>query len=83
MIALIKYNEEKLFTSVVQECRKGKFIYILCEDKKVMTLMRKFLKTFKIPKKRGIYMWKGIIVLSSYVEKEFIKYFDKVIKVDL
>jgi len=83
VIVSIKYNEEKLFTSIVQECRKGKFIYILCEDKKAMLLMKKFLKTFKIPKKRGIYMWKGIIVLSSYIEKEFTKYFDNIIKVDI
>lgn len=81
MISLIKSDLDSIYDKVIKACRKGEFLYLIYSNKKVKKEIKKALKSFKIPFKRGIYMWKGIIIISSSISDEHKSYFDKIYKV--
>jgi hypothetical protein len=70
-----------LYSKVIKPCRKGTFIYLICDNKKVKKLVKDGIKKFKIPFKRGLYTWKGIIVVASSIKDEHKSYFDKIYRV--
>ncbi len=65
---IIKFNsddfEEQLSKVVVSPCRKGNFIYVECSNKKISVRVKKLLKEL-LSYKRGIFTWKGIVVVST------------------
>ena len=50
---------------LIKSCRKGNLVWVTCATKKLRTEISKELKSAKIVNKRGVYMWKGIIILST------------------
>ena len=68
----------KLIIEVAKDCRKGSFIYIVCRKKMFIKKIRETLALFRIVNKRGIYTYKGIVVIDLKYRKDFIKYFNKV-----
>jgi len=70
----------KQIQPVIKRCRKGSFVYIICRKKKHTTMLKKVLPIFRITNKRGIYTYKGIIVIDNKKRKRFINYFDEVIE---
>jgi len=80
VISVIKADLDVLYEKVIKPCRKGAFIYLLC-GKREKKFVKLGFKKFKIPYKRGIYSWKGIIIISSYLDEEYESYFDKIYRV--
>jgi hypothetical protein len=77
----MELNDKNVFNSLIQPCKQGKFMFVLCKDKKSVKILRALLKEYKIPNKRGCYMWKGIIVIGVQLLEEWKVYFDKIIEV--
>lgn len=67
-------NMRDKIKSIADECRKGRFLYVQCE-KKFYPKVRKLLMEF-LSYKRGIFTWKGIVILSKQ-PNVFTNYFDK------
>lgn len=62
--------------------RKGQFTYIIADTKVTRRKIAVLLK-MKMPVKRGVYAYKGIVVLSTETRREFFQYFDEVIKINV
>lgn len=75
-------NDENVFNELIQPCKKGEFIFVICDNKKNINELKLILKGYKFPSKRGLFCWKGIIVLGLELKEEWKIYFDKVIEVE-
>ena len=62
---------------IVKECKKGQFLFVVCDTKSLRFFVRKELIRNRVTEKRGIYSYKGIIVLTLDKQKSYNKYFDK------
>lgn len=69
-------NENK---KIIDLCRKGSHLYVICETSAMKGRIRKELVKNKISYRRGLFFWKGIILLTTKDVKHFHKYFDEVI----
>ena len=81
MIPVITSDLDSLYGKVIKPCRKGTFIFLIYDNKKIKKLIKSAMKKFKIPFKRGYYSWKGIVAVADSIEKEYENYFDKIYKV--
>lgn len=77
----MKLNEENFFEEVVKPCKKGLTLFLLFSKKSDYVIIKKLFAEFKIPNKRGVWTWKGIVIVSPYFNSEFNKYIDKIIEV--
>lgn len=75
-------NEENFFNEVVKPCKKGLTLFLLFSKKSDYAAIKNLFKEFKIPNKRGVWTWKGIVIVSPYLAPEFKKYIDKIIEVE-
>jgi hypothetical protein len=78
----MELNDKNVFDTLIRPCKSGKFIFVLCKDKKSVKILKALLKEYKIPSKRGCYMWKGIIVIGIQLLEEWNEYFDYIIEVE-
>lgn len=58
-------------------CKKGFFIFLLCDGVATRKSVVKLLKINKISAKRGIFTFKGIIVVVTKKYPQYYSYFDK------
>lgn len=82
----IKYSVDTLtdicFEKIVSVCRKGKFIFVICDGKdcrnKVIKEIKKHLSSY-----RGLFTHKGIVaVVSKKTDLDVEKYFDNEITLE-
>ena len=78
-IHTIVYSEDAVIESIVNPCRKGKFIYVVCSSIKKYKLLKATLKDY-LSFKRGLFTYKGIVAFTILDRKEFYDNFDLVIK---
>lgn len=75
-------TEENFFNEVVKPCKKGLTLFLLFSKKPDYTIIKNFFKEFKIPNKRGVWSWRGIVIVAPYFNSEFDEYIDKLIEVE-
>lgn len=75
-------NDENVFNELIQSCKKGRFIFVVCPNKVNLKKLRAIMKEYKMPYKRGCYVWKGIIVVGLSLLPEWKNYFDEIIEVE-
>lgn len=75
-------NDENVFNELITPCKKGQFIFVLLKNKKSIKELKLILKGYKFPSKRGLFCWKGIIVLGLVLFPEWEQYFDKIIEAE-
>jgi hypothetical protein len=75
-------DELYVLEKIIKPCRKGKFIYVVCSSQKNYKEIKRQLKEFKIPNKRGIYTWRGIIIIGINRVTEYEKYFDIILELN-
>jgi len=75
-------NDENVFNELIVPCKKGEFIFVICKNKKSIKELKLIMKGYKLPYKRGVFTWKGIIVIGLESMSEWKQYFDKIIEVE-
>ncbi len=75
----INFLENNIVEYVIKPCRKGKFIFIVCSNNSQRIQIKKIFKKFRISNKRGIWSWRGIIVVTTKDYNDCFSYFDIVI----
>jgi len=75
----ITWSEDTVINNIVNPCRAGKFIYVICNSKKKYILLKATLKDY-LSFKRGLFTYKGIVAFTTNDRKEFYNNFDLVIK---
>lgn len=69
-------NLEHAMQPYMKACKQGYFIFMVCDTKKLRVDIKKILIQNRITEKRGVYTYKGIIVLTTDIHKAKSEYFD-------
>lgn len=73
-------SPDDVYNEIIRPCRKGQYIYVICDSENLAKKLKRLLKAH-LSDYRGVFTWKGIVVISLTEAYYSNTYFDEIIKI--